>query len=355
MNSRDQFYQQRDRRTVEYGVSDVFERPVAVFIGRQAASCRRGQVATLALVNMLARIHRYVQLDIPSTHLIVPSIVPAQRLDEAAHELARAVDPFIKLGHPDGRFAASIGLGDDAPGGLDWYAGATSQIAVVDGSPVSFDLHETPSLGACLSACLAAGSVLAQVLGRPVRSQTVSAWNLREGSDAAPGPEFESPLNVGDVMVVGAGGVGSCFAYWLREFGVKGRWPVVDRDKAELHNTNRCLGLFPRDTDWAGQTPRFKADVAAGLFGGKPHRVWYEDVGHDDGFRPDLVLPLANERNVRHSIACRGEPLLVHATTSTMWEAQLHRHIPDRDDCISCRMPNHESVVQLAPNGIATC
>jgi len=140
-------------------------------------------------------------------------------------------------------------------------------------------------------------------------------------------------------MVVGAGGVGSCFAYWLREFGAKGRWPVVDADRAELHNTNRCLGILPRDTGWAGGTASFKADLAAELFGGEPHRVWYDEFDQD-GFRPDLVLPLANGQYVRHAIASRGEPLLVHATTSTMWEAQLHRHIPDRDDCITCRMPN---------------
>ncbi|HLX35648.1 MAG TPA: hypothetical protein VKR30_10465 [Candidatus Limnocylindrales bacterium] len=31
--------------------------------------------------------------------------------------------------------------------------------------------------------------------------------------------------------------------------------------------------------------------------------------------------------------------MLLHATTSSSWEAQFHRHIAGRDDCINCRLP----------------
>jgi hypothetical protein len=50
------------------------------------------------------------------------------------------------------------------------------------------------------------------------------------------------------------------------------------------------------------------------------------------------VLPLANERAVRHLIACRYDPIVLHATTSQSWQAQFHRHISGIDDCITCRM-----------------
>jgi hypothetical protein len=39
--------------------------------------------------------------------------------------------------------------------------------------------------------------------------------------------------------------------------------------------------------------------------------------------------------------------VLLHATTSRTWEAQLHRHLPDQDDCITCRMPDPASQVQF--------
>jgi hypothetical protein len=33
------------------------------------------------------------------------------------------------------------------------------------------------------------------------------------------------------------------------------------------------------------------------------------------------------------------EPILVHASTNQSGAAQLHRHIPGRDDCLDCRLP----------------
>jgi hypothetical protein len=55
------------------------------------------------------------------------------------------------------------------------------------------------------------------------------------------------------------------------------------------------------------------------------------------------VLPLANDRDVRTLITQRGEPLLLHATTSSNWTAQLHRHRPDLDDCPTCRIPGNSA------------
>lgn len=53
----------------------------------------------------------------------------------------------------------------------------------------------------------------------------------------------------------------------------------------------------------------------------------------------DLVLALANERAVRGSLQARQLQVLLHATTSANWQAQFHRHLADRDDCIDCRIP----------------
>jgi hypothetical protein len=85
-----------------------------------------------------------------------------------------------------------------------------------------------------------------------------------------------------------------------------------------------------------------KAECAAALFGGRAEPIWYHEF-NQDGFRADLVLPLANEHSVRHFVACRGEPVVLHATTSRLGEAQFHRHIVGQDDCIVCRMPAPET------------
>lgn len=351
MTDEERFYWERDRRTRECGVAAGFDQPVHVVVGADAAHSPAGQATVLALVNMLARIHRSLQLDIPSVELLMPCLVPASRLDVAAAELARAIDPYIHL-NANVPSVHAIGLGADAPSGLPWYVGVDGQIAIIDRHPVGIQPAGSFSLGAALSACLAAATVLRQVLGYDQRPVRLSAWNCRDGNEADRGPDLLGPLDVGDVLQLGAGGVGLCLAYWLRDFGVIGNWHVVDRDDAVLHNSNRCLGLLVRDTGWLGAAPRNKAIVAAELFGAVAHPCWYDEFDHGS-VKPDLVLPLANERNIRHAVACRGEPVILHATTSRTWEAQLHRHLPGSDDCITCRMPGAASQVKLGCSTVA--
>lgn len=343
MHDRESFYSERDRRSTEYGLtSAVYEVPVGVVVGAQAASSVAGQCAVLSLVNMLARLHRTLRLDIPPVALFRPALVSATRLDEAAEKLARRIDPFISVDAVHVGEAA-VGLGADAVRGLGCYCGAVDGMTLLSADPVPLlGAGNEVTLAGCLASCLAASALLKQVLGQPVLPTRLSAWDLSDGSRAVAGPDRLGALDVGNVLMVGAGGVGSCLAYWLRHFPVRGTWVVADGDYTELHNTNRCLGLFPDDAGWPSQTPLSKAEVAAGLFGGTPGKLWYDQLDHD-GFRPDLVLPLANERDVRYAVAARGDPVVLHATTSRLGEAQFHRHIAGRDDCIVCRMPDHGS------------
>ena len=165
MTAEEHFYLERDRRTRESGVSHSFDLPVRVVVGRDAAASAAGQTAVLALINMLAHIHRHLQLDIPSANLLSPALVPATRLDDASRMLARAIDPFIRLDTgPSSRYA--IGLGGDVPPDLPWYAGAQGQTAIFDRRPVAFGALDGPSLGAALAACLASAAVLRQALGQ---------------------------------------------------------------------------------------------------------------------------------------------------------------------------------------------
>ena len=97
--------------------------------------------------------------------------------------------------------------------------------------------------------------------------------------------------------------------------------------------------MFAADAGWdTGVTAR-KVDLMARDIGAIPHFLWYDEwIKENDEIRPDLVLPLANERSVRHLIGCRYDPIILHATTSHAWQAQFHRHINGIDDCIDCRM-----------------
>lgn len=343
MNTHARFYADRDRRTAAYGLAtDILEKPVGVAIGEQAASSMPGQVLLLAVVNMVARIHRRVQLDIPDVPLLVPTLVPAPSLGAAAYLLAQAINPFISLGiGPSGADIPVVAMGSRR-GAV--YAGADGFSAATDVDPVAITKHPGTILGAGLAACLASASLLNLVSGSRPPLRRVSLWALGELGDTEAGPAIPlEPLNIGDrVVLVGAGAVGSALAYWLQLVGIRGHWLVVDADRAELHNTNRCLSLLAVDSGWSINgpvaKPAYKADVVARMIGGVPKAVWYHEWVATEPDRPDFLIPVANEYGVRQMVGHLGLPLMVHASTSPNWTAELHRHGPG-DDCPACRFP----------------
>lgn len=55
-STRDAFYAERDRRTRQYGGhDDALERPIHLIVSPDVTATRAGQIATLALVNLIAR------------------------------------------------------------------------------------------------------------------------------------------------------------------------------------------------------------------------------------------------------------------------------------------------------------
>jgi len=357
MTDRERFYEQRDRRSREY-LPDIvgeqwFEQPVAMHVGRDAADSPRGQLAALALVNMLARIHRHLCLLCPGSHLLVPQAVLANgscghaSLRDALVAQAAAIDPFLRLDlSPRTLPAAGIALGGTIDRPVPWYVGFDGSVVRLAKAPVPVDQREGFSLGACFAACLAAAATFRLVLGQPVAAVDVSAWSLEPPRSGDPAPSVLGAVDVGRVLMVGAGAVGSGAAYWLRQSGIKGEWMVVDGDLAKLHNTNRSLGLTAADAGWSQDISEPKAKVAADLIGASARTCWFDELDYG-ALCPDLILPLANERGVRTTISQLGQPLLLYATTSRTWEAQLHRHIAGRDDCIVCRMPLQASKVRI--------
>ena len=344
---RDEFYDIRDKRSREYGVVDkLSEAPVRVVVGDDAAECPRGQILFLSLVNLLSRFHRRLALIVPRKKLVVRKalgrVSGSGNLDlhDAAVAIAQANDPFISLDdRSESNHAIGIGLASkaDAP----WFVSTNDNIVQLANDPSPIDRADGFSLGPCLGACIASWSLFQQVSGGTIKPQRISAWNLRDEEDAIAGPSSLGPLDVGRVLMLGAGGVGSCLAFWLSLVGVKGSWLVVDGDSAKLHNANRSLGITAVDAGWPTGKGEEKARLAAELLGVQHRTCWHDALSEDD-YKVDLVLPLANERGVRTRVAMLGMPILLHATTSRNFEAQLHRHIPERDDCIICRLPKKD-------------
>jgi hypothetical protein len=348
----DAFYAERDARTVQYG-GDVsaLTIPVTVILGADVAGHRPGQVAALALANMLARVHRHLHFVVPHAPLRAASLVKATDLATAMHDTVTAITPVLAVTTSEDYdrslqvAGVSVGIGSAAPDGLDVYLGWSGGRGEIANSPVACGGENADVLGAATAASLGALAAFRLTHGNPVRPTTINVLE-RTADDDAGTTTITGPIEVGNVLVLGAGAVTNALFYWLREFGVSGTWDVVDADIAELHNTNRCMAMTAADAGWPDGVPGGaageKAKPTPPLLDAEPHVQWYDGYVLAEAERHDLVLTLANERGVRAAVATRGEPLLLHATTSPHWTAELHRHIADRDDCPACRLPSDE-------------
>ena len=344
------FYAERDQRTIQVGGHDAaLSRPVYLVVGRDAAASQPGQAAVLATVNMLARVHRQLHLVIPAAPLLARGLISAADLPSSVIGTVAAINPFMIITVSDtlaaapGAEAITAAIGKDVPGRLDLYIGWTGGRAEITTYPVAVTEGGDALVGAGTASCLLAAGIFRTSHGSPVRSVRINLVERAEG-DQAGTSSAAGPIDVGDVLVAGAGAVAHGLLYWARELGTNGRWTVVDSDVCKLHNTNRCLGMTARHAGWPDGLPggpeEPKANVAAAMVDARPFPYWYDQWAEQEESRPDLVLPLANERAARTLIAGRGEPILLHATTSPNWSAQLHRHIPSRDDCPACRFPD---------------
>lgn len=342
------FYRGRDPRTLSYMDEGLRtgER-IVVAAGPRVASTEAGQFLLLTLANLLPRVHRQIDFALPDVGASLRAWAPFSDADELAAgllETAKTLDPcgdFRSQAELPAGDLPGVGVGENAPAGLPWYVGARGGVARLDQEAVPVDnSYGRGSLrGAGLAACLGASAVFQSLHDVAVCPRRLSAWNYREGSDAATGPSDLQPVDPGRVLLMGAGAVGSALAFWLRAWGVGGTWTVVDGDHVELHNTNRSLLFTPGHAGWPDGEGVRKADVVArALPDARSVPEWYDEAD-DVRERPfDVVLPLANERDVRGSLATRNEVVLLHATTGRDWVSQLHRHVKGVDDCLACRM-----------------
>lgn len=337
------FYRQRDLRTSEYLESEPFEvLPVHVGIDAEAAAEPAGQLALLALSNQLARVHRQITFDLPSVSIPVHIPVRFARptLDDTLLSICSKVDPYgdFRIAPPPAGRILSIGLGSNPPGQYEWYLGADRSIAHLSKSAVGFSSSAGTLRGAALASCLGAAAVFRSMLGLETVPRSVSAWNYaEEGQEASPGPSSLATLDVGRVLMVGAGAVAASLVYWLNTFGVRGTWTVVDRDVVQVHNLNRGLIFVARDAGWPDKEPAIKAKLLASLLPcGRYENAWFHESKFGEQ-QYDVVLGLANDHGVRHQIASRSFTVTLHATTGANWLSEFHRHIAGVDDCIWCR------------------
>lgn len=341
----DEFYLHRDRRSASYlGSVGLDPKPVAVSWGRDAAGTGWGQICVLALANLTARFARRAAFSGPNSALRVKNPFGGTSLAEAVMSTLRSVDPCGTWGQRvTGVESYKIGVGRDAAPS-DHYVAPAGWVAHVQENPNDLPRSQDNSadaLGASLCACLASANSFKRSLGlnQSLFDGALSLWSLRY-ADFDPGPPLPDSIDLGRVLVAGAGAVANSLVYWLQYSPIRAKWDVVDGDHVELHNTNRAMLFTPGDAGWPAGPSKPKAmTLARYLQNATPHKAWVDELIRM-GDRWDLIVPLANERNARMWIQRTRPPLALHATTSENWWTQLFRHRPARDRCLICQFPD---------------
>lgn len=232
-----EFYAGRDDRTLRYGERRLDpSRPILITADPAFAARLDGQVAILALANLLGRMSPCVSLgfeDVP-LHSQLPWRGPS--LTAFALEALRSADPF-------GNFSARTACVGDyilhvGPQGHDWVVHGSGWNAYI--GPAPSPLPPGPSdnpCGAAFAAVMAAAAIFKPQFPKAVAPKTANT--LTWGTTPTDGAQFSRPDTLGSIWIVGAGSVGSAVAYFLTLIGFKFDPLLIDMDEVKVHNLDR--------------------------------------------------------------------------------------------------------------------
>lgn len=359
-NSAEEFYALRDDRTNRCVGDRAYQKiECTVALSKNAADTLAGQVMFITSCNLLSRWCRTVKLSTPgvATH---PALGLATRdLGQYVISQMRDADPFgdvqivagmtesqisLVIGAPDQLLTSAHSVYIDASG---WFASIGLNATI----PLTH-VEDGNSLGAIAAACLGVAQVFKIALGLPsdrlFRGGIFDLFTLDwVENDTQPIP-WPKDKDIGRVLMVGAGSVGSSAAYCMRLANLAGEITIADKDIVKIENFNRSpifgcqTFLLPKSeavANFLGQSP-----LAA-----TPRPSWWNELAiRRADFDFDVWLPLANEFGVRFSMQNNIPPLMIYASTGANWGINHGRHIPSKDDCLADRFPAEDPPPELA-------
>jgi len=342
--SASEFYRLRDERTSLLVDDDTRAKArLTLSIGEEEAQTFAGQLCFLLLVSLSARWCRHIGVQAPDTklHSNIEILFGSASLIEATQSLAKAADPFGLLQLKSVEKASShIHIGRLAPPeafavmGRGWVAAGGKDI---DSIPNTNDTNPLgPAFAAAIGSCWSLREAMHHAdLGGSFR---LSLWDYSSGKDAIPGPALE-PFNLGRVLIVGAGAIGSGITFLLPLLPTRiESIHFIDADIVKVPNLNRSplftTGEIGKPKVDAGTQHLQKFGITA-----SSTPMWFHDAAPDLG-NFDLIVPGANEFGVQQSMMSNYPPLMIGASTGPQWDIHLQRHIPLIDDCLECRIPS---------------
>lgn len=351
--SREEFYRLRDDRTDRYVTSRDYQNArCLVTIDKDFATTFAGQVTLLTTCNLLSRwcrsvlitvspvpAHDFFRRGAPLVKLLLDQMFDADPFgDFQVGELAENFDPQtqIHIGRNFEKLADKCVL-INASG---WYA-AVSTSQVIDLSPS----NDTNCVGAIAAACLGVSQVFKYSIGYPAELNIADGifdlFRLERAERQGETYIYPESRDVGRVLMVGAGSIGSAAVYALRTMGVVMDLTIVDHDEVKVENFNRSpiFGKSNYQLNKAKAVAMYLdgSSIRANDFGGP----WNDFIKNEGALknRFDIWLPLANEQNVRWAMQNNIPPLMIHASTTQNWGVNYGRHIPIKEDCLVDRFP----------------
>ncbi|MEZ5199301.1 MAG: hypothetical protein R2764_23835 [Bacteroidales bacterium] len=193
------------------------------------------------------------------------------------------------------------------------------------------------SFAACLGNALLFDMFLKRKLIITIRSRySLYDFGYSESVKHLNNPENVGIINVGKILQIGCGAVGSSLAYLLSIQDWTGSLTLIDFDTVKTPNCSSSLVFSALDS----VDNRLKIDCCEEIlqitrvnkFNGD-----YSDFLKSSLLNYDIILCLANERNIWSTIQNNYPPIVLHATTNDSWGINMGRHIPIKEWCILCR------------------
>jgi hypothetical protein len=274
----------------------------------------------------------------------------------------RDADPFgafeaVTVRPPSGDAWLMVGYQDcgDASPPDAVFINAAGWLASISTKPVSMPTAPDENvMGAMAAAALGGAQLFKLALGFPRENHVKSglfdlyrcAWT--ETHNVGPWP---IALELGNLLMVGAGSIGSSAAYCMGLARICCNLFVLDKDEVKVENFNRSP-IFGRRTFGVAKATAIEQFLADSTINCTSEPLWWDEFllrRPRSSFDFDIWLPLANEFGVRRSMQHHVPPLMIHASTTANWGVNHARHIPGRDDCLADRFPQ-----QLSSNAL-TC
>jgi hypothetical protein len=329
-----------------YDEDAIRERVEAVTVGlsvdADAAGSREGAALADMTVRLLARLYPVLVLDAP------------EKLGLAG--LARAINPNIEVSTgADSAVAVAIGndVGSCAP--VTIHAGSDGFTASVGTeAPLTVGTSGNP-FGPGVAACLAVANVFRHVFlgdreaGRLDKSVTLSALDL--GAPRGSQPTLDR-LEIGEVVLVGAGAIGHGAAWALARAPLEGRLHVVDHERLDLGNLQRYV--LAQRSDVGREKAQLVAQALPAALDVRPHACDWQHFCAAHGYAWERVLVGVDSAAARRAVQATLPRWIANAWTQPGDLGVSVHPWTDTGACLAClylprgAVPNEDEIIARA-------